>query len=857
MNLLTGAAIRRQFLDYFSSRGHTQVRSSSVAPHNDPTLLFTNAGMVQFKNVFTGAEQRSYSRAVSSQKCLRVSGKHNDLEAVGRTARHQTFFEMLGNFSFGDYFKEEAIEYGWEFMTHTMGLPADKLYITVFKEDDEAHAIWEKKIGLPPARIIRLGEKDNFWSMGDTGPCGPCSEIHIDRGEGTGCGRPECDVECECDRFIELWNLVFMQYDRGADGKLNPLPNPSIDTGMGLERLASVIQGKPTNFDTDLILPVITGMEQMTAAKYGASPETDVSFRVIGDHVRALAFLVADGINPSNEGRGYVLRRIVRRALRHGRMLGVNEPFAYKLAPIVVEMMKESYPELEEAAKAITGVALAEERSFASTLEHGMKMIEEMIGEARAKNETAIAGAQLFRLYDTYGFPLDLARDIIGDAGLDMDMEGYNALMGQAQEKARKSWKGGAAAKTAGVYTSGEPTRFTGYDEEETVDSVVTAIIKDGAVIPQAGDGEEVEIILDKTPFYAESGGQATDTGVMENDSVHAQVLEVTKPDGARWVHKIRIAKGTLKTGDKLTCLVDRTRRADIRRNHSATHLLHAALRQVIGAHVKQAGSLVAPDRLRFDYTHFIAPDPVDLTRIETMVNENIMANAAVETKEKSVEEAVASGAMALFGEKYGDAVRVVTMGDFSMELCGGSHARATGDIGLFRIVSEGGVAAGVRRIEAVTGVGALAHVRAREEELARIGAALKSGGADLATLAQKQVDRARELERENRKLKEKLASGGGGSDSSQFEMKDEISSTIYHIREVEGADAQTLRAYVDNQKNRIKSGGVIVVMARQGEKALVAVGVTDDMTKKIQAGKIIKEVAAIVGGGGGGRPDF
>ncbi|MDH5510195.1 MAG: alanine--tRNA ligase, partial [Nitrospinota bacterium] len=571
MNSFTGAQIRRQFLDYFVSRGHTEVRSSSVAPQNDPTLLFTNAGMVQFKNVFTGAEQRPYSRAASSQKCLRVSGKHNDLEAVGRTARHQTFFEMLGNFSFGDYFKENAIEYGWEFLTGAMGLPADNLHITVFREDDEAHKIWETNIGLPSTRISRLGEKDNFWSMGDTGPCGPCSEIHIDRGPDTGCGRPECDVECECDRFIELWNLVFMQYDRGADGKMTPLPNPSIDTGMGLERLASVIQGKPTNFDTDLILPVITAMERMTDAKYGASPETDVSFRVIGDHVRALAFLVADGINPSNEGRGYVLRRIVRRALRHGRMLGVNEPFACKLAPVVVDMMKESYPELEEASAAITGVALAEEKSFAATLDHGMKLIDEMISEARATGKTTVAGEDLFKLYDTHGFPVDLARDIIGDAGLETDKYGYDELMSLAQEKARKSWKGAAAAKTAEVYTNGEPTVFTGYEEEETHGAMVKAIIKEQASIPQAGAGEEVEIMLDKTPFYAESGGQATDIGVMENDTFRGQVLEVTKPDGARWVHKVKIAQGELLAGDKVTCRVDHSRRSHIRRNHSAT----------------------------------------------------------------------------------------------------------------------------------------------------------------------------------------------------------------------------------------------------------------------------------------------
>ncbi|MDH4183178.1 MAG: alanine--tRNA ligase [Nitrospinota bacterium] len=853
---MAGALIRRRFLEYFVSKSHTEVRSSPLAPQNDPTLLFTNAGMVQFKNVFTGAEQRPYKRAASSQKCLRVSGKHNDLESVGRTARHQTFFEMLGNFSFGDYFKEQAIEYGWEFMTQKIGLPADNLHATVFREDDDAAEIWARNIGLPANRIHRLGEKDNFWSMGDTGPCGPCSEIHIDRGPAVGCGRPDCSVECECDRFIELWNLVFMQFDRDADGKLNPLPKPSVDTGMGLERLAAVIQGKSTNFDTDLIFPIIEAMGKMTDVKYGSAPETDVSFRVIGDHVRALAFLVADGINPSNEGRGYVLRRIARRALRHGRMLGVNEPFAHKLAPVVVEMMKESYPELAEAQKAIIGVTLAEEKSFASTLEFGMKMIDGMVGETKAKGAAAISGADLFRLYDTYGFPLDLARDVITDAGLGLDMDGYNALMEEAQEKARKSWKGGAAAKTSPLYAAGEPTLFLGYDAEETNGAAVISIIKEGAATDRAAEGDEVEIILDKTPFYAESGGQASDLGVMENESAHLRVLSVTKPNGTHWAHKVKIAQGAIARGEIVNCKVDHDRRADIRRNHSATHLLHAALRQTLGAHVKQAGSLVAPERLRFDYTHFTAPDKAELDLIESMVNRNIMANAPVRTEIKSVEEAVKSGAMALFGEKYGEAVRVVAMGEFSTELCGGTHASATGDIGLFKIVSEGGVAAGVRRIEGVTGVGALEHLRKRDEELEKIGAILKAGG-DLPAMVQKQIDRAKELEKENRKLKEKLASGGGGGETELVEIEAGGVKARLVATEVEGADAQTLRAFVDNQKNKLKTGAIIVAMAREGEKALIAVGVTEDLTKKIQAGKIIKEVAAIVGGGGGGRPDF
>ena len=851
----TGQDIRRKFLDYFVANGHTKTPSSSLVPSSDPTLLFINAGMVPFKNVFTGKEKRPYTRAASSQKCLRVSGKHNDLEAVGRTARHQTFFEMLGNFSFGDYFKEQAIEYGWEFLTSKIGLPEEKLYVTVFREDDEAYSIWEKKIGVPAARIARMGEKDNFWSMGDTGPCGPCSEIHIDRGEGLGCGRPECSVECECDRYIELWNLVFMQFDRAQDGTMTPLPNPSIDTGMGLERLASVVQGKPTNFDTDLILPVIKGMEEMTDHKYGASPETDVSFRVIGDHIRALAFLVADGVNPSNEGRGYVLRRIMRRALRHGRMLGVTDPFAYRLAPVVVGMMKDAYPELLDFREAISGVALAEERSFSATLEYGMKTINELIEEARAKKSGSIEGEDLFKLYDTRGFPLDLARDIAEDAGLDLDMEGFKFLMTQQQEQARKSWKGAAGEDVPQVYKTGGPTTFTGYDEKETEGAAIAAIIAGGELKGEAAAGGEVEIIFDKTPFYAESGGQVGDEGVVKNDAFHGQVVKVSKPDGQRWVHTVKVVSGEARAGDKVDLKVDHEKRSAIRRNHSATHLLHAALRQVIGAHVKQAGSLVGPDKLRFDYTHFTQPDKMALETIEEMVNRRILENLAVATSVKSVEEAVNDGATALFGEKYGESVRVVKMGEFSMELCGGTHAGATGDIGLFRIVSEGGVAAGVRRIEAVTGLGALHDSRGKDEELGRIGVALKTGGADLAALVAKQGERVRELEKENRALKEKLASGGGqGADETQIEAGGKTFRLVAQV--IDGADAQTLRSFIDDRKNRIKSG-VVAAGARQGGKALLAVGVTDDLVKTVQAGKIIKELAGMVGGGGGGRADF
>ncbi len=860
---MTGSQVRRSFLDYFTSKGHTEIASAPLTPANDPTLLFTNAGMVQFKDVFTGLDKRSYKTATSSQKCLRVSGKHNDLDTVGRTARHHTFFEMLGNFSFGDYFKEQAIEYGWEFLTQMLGLPAERLYATVYTDDDDAARIWEENIGLPCDRIARFGEKDNFWSMGDTGPCGPCSEIHYDRGEDYKCDNPDCGIDCECDRFLELWNLVFMQYERDQAGKMTPLPNPSIDTGLGLERLVSVIQGKETNFETDLILPVIRHMERLTDAVYGESASTDISFRVIGDHMRATVFLIADGIMPSNEGRGYVLRRIVRRALRHGRMLGVTEPFAHRLVETVAEIMKDCYPELLESEKLIRGATLGEEESFGDTLENGMRLIEETIHTEKSKGSNVISGAELFKLYDTYGFPIDLAVEIVQEAGMKADMPGYEKLMTAQREEARKSWTGAAGTASAAEVLSsavGEVpgTEFVGYE----VDTVITRVLK---VITEGNDGQEapiedsVKLILEKTPFYAESGGQVSDTGTIANDSFEAKVTWVGKPDGTHWIHKAIVEKGTVREGDRVTAKIDTDTRNDIRRNHSATHLLHSALRKALGPQVKQGGSLVDADRLRFDYTHYKALDSDDVRRIEKLVNGKIMENIGVTTVEMDMDDAVASGAMALFGEKYGDKVRVVTMGEFSKELCGGTHAGATGDIGMFKIISEGGVASGLRRIEAVTGRGALELVFSREDELYEIGAVLKSPAANLAEKVKKQSERLKELEKENRNLKEKLASGSfrsGTADNEPVEVKvnDEVYKVV--IETIEDADAAMLRSFVDNQKNRIKSG-LVVAGSKEGDKALLAVGVTDDMTGKVQAGKIIKEIAAIVGGGGGGRPDF
>jgi alanyl-tRNA synthetase len=853
---MTGTQMRKMFLRYFVSNGHTSVRSSSLAPANDPTLLFTNAGMVQFKDLFLGREKLPYKRAVSAQKCLRVSGKHNDLESVGRTARHHTFFEMLGNFSFGDYFKEKAAEYAWDFIVNHAKIPADRLYVTVYKDDDEAAKIWEDQVGVPHDRIYRLGEKDNFWSMGDTGPCGPCSEIHYDRGVEHSCGKPDCGVACDCDRFLELWNLVFMQYNRDSKGKLTPLPNPSIDTGMGLERLVSVVQGKDNNFDTDLILPIILHMERLTDVKYPSSPASDVSFRVIGDHARAVTFLIADDINPSNEGRGYVLRRILRRALRHGRLLGVKEPFLHKLTDTVIEVMKDAYPEIGNYARVIRQVTLSEEQGFSATLEYGMNLIAELIENAKAKTGGVIAGPEAFKLYDTYGFPMDLAVEITREAGVSIDMDGFNGHMKTQREKARVSWKGahdGGSSRSEykTVLSVVSPTGFMGY-ENRVVKTKVVALIKNRASVSSASAGEDIEIVLANTPFYAESGGQVGDIGVIYHGTFRAEVTDVSTVDGVHWIHRGRVDSGTVNIGDSVTAKIDDTRRNDIRRNHSATHLLHTALRLSLGSHVKQAGSLVTPERMRFDYTHFTAPGAEELARIEQAVNEKIMENLTVKTEVKSLEEATQSGAMALFGEKYSENVRVVSMGDYSRELCGGTHVEATGDIGFFKILSEGGIAAGSRRLEAVTGRGALEFVRRLTEELADIGEALKSPPVDLADKARKNMDRIRELEKENRKLKERLFSGKSAPESEAVNA----GGVRVIVENLDDADEESLRSFVDNAKNRLGSGVVVAGTVKDG-RALVAVGVTNDLLGKIHAGKLVKEIASIVGGGGGGRPDF
>ena len=701
---MTGNEIRSQFLNYFEKHHHRVVRSSSLVPQDDPTLLFINAGMVQFKRVFLGEDKRDYVRATTSQKCVRAGGKHNDLENVGYTARHHTFFEMLGNFSFGDYFKEGAIEFAWDLLTNGYGLPEDKLYGSIYLDDDEAYELWHKNIGLPDERIVRFGEEDNFWSMGDTGPCGPCSEILIDRGEQYGCGKPDCAVGCECDRYLEIWNLVFMQFNRDASGQMTPLPKPSIDTGMGLERIVSLIQDVPTNFDTDLIQPIVRETENLAEKRFGESRSTDVAMKVIADHSRAAAFLIGDGILPSNEGRGYVLRRILRRALRYGRNIGLNRPFLHKTAGVVFDIMQPAYPELSEASAFITNIIENEEVRFLETLDSGLKLLNDSLSEIKAKGETQVPGDVIFKLYDTFGFPVDIVRDVVRDENMHLDMEGFDNAMARQRERSRSV---ATFATISEAYkklsAAGFKPEFRGY-QMLTCESKVTLIVADGAEISEATAGQSIELVTEETPFYAEAGGQVGDTGKITHKNFEMEVVNTIKDPTGLVIHKGNIISGKVKKGNKVTLVVDGAKREATALNHTATHILHAVLREVLGEHVKQAGSLVAPDRLRFDFTHISQIDSETLTDIEMRVNRWIRANVSTQTQEMEAEKAFKSGATALFEEKYGDQGRVVSLADFSKELCGGTHTGKTGDIGLFKIVSESSIASGVRRIEALTG---------------------------------------------------------------------------------------------------------------------------------------------------------
>ena len=853
---MTGDEIRNKFLQYFKDRGHTVVPSCSLVPKNDPTLMFTNAGMVQFKDVFLGEEKRNYDRAVSVQKCVRAGGKHNDLEMVGRTARHHTFFEMLGNFSFGDYFKKEAIQFGWEFLTDVIGLPRDRLYISVFEDDDEAFNLWVNEVKMPRERIYKMGEKDNFWAMGPTGPCGPCSEIFIDQGKTVGCGQPSCKVGCDCDRFLEIWNLVFMQYDRDESGKLSPLPNPCIDTGMGLERLAAVVQGRTTNYDTDLMMSIINEAARITGKEYGKQDEVNVSLRVLTDHARASAFLISDGVIPSNEGRGYVLRKIMRRGLRHGKLLGQKGPFFYRITSKVIDDFREAYPDLNNNKDFIQKVVINEEESFGNTLHYGTQRLEEILEKVRKEKLTAIPGEEIFKLYDTYGFPTDLVEETAKDAGLALDMEGYTRAMNDQKAKAIASWKGSGEKEVASFYKeflqSSPPTVFEGYGTTQG-EGRVLAILKDQEPVDSASSGDEIEFLTDKTPFYGESGGQVGDSGRAFNENIQLELNDANKPLPGLIVHKAKIVQGTLHTGDNLTLEVNRHTRGDTALNHSATHLLHAALKEVLGEHIKQAGSLVASNRLRFDYTHFSPLADKERIRIESRVNEKIRENIQVLTQEMDIDSAIKEGAMALFGEKYGETVRVVNIPGFSKELCGGTHVTATGDIGLFRITSEGGIASGVRRIEAVTGATAYDTIRAEQESLSAIRGLLKAPSHEEIAKLKKLLAKNRQLEKEVSALKEKLVSGKESTGTDDVQKVGEIS---YLIKKLEGMDAKTLRTFIDNAKNQLKSGIVVVGSVADG-KVSMAAGVTKDLTDKYHAGNIIKQIAVIVGGNGGGRPDM
>ncbi|KPJ79516.1 MAG: alanyl-tRNA synthetase [Gammaproteobacteria bacterium SG8_30] len=840
---MSSSELRTAFLEFFRERGHTVVPSSPLVPGNDPTLLFTNAGMVQFKDVFLGNDRRSYTRAASSQRCVRAGGKHNDLENVGYTARHHTFFEMLGNFSFGDYFKREAIGYAWEFITGTLGIPAGRLWVTVYEDDDEAASIWLEEIGVDPARFSRLGEKSNFWAMGDTGPCGPCSEIFYDHGPEIAGGPPGTPEE-DGDRYVEIWNLVFMQFDRASDGTLTPLPKPSVDTGMGLERIAAVMQGVHSNYEIDLFRNLISAAADVTDQKTVDSP----SLRVIADHIRACAFLIVDGVLPSNEGRGYVLRRIIRRAIRHGYKLGQGEPFFFKLVQVLADQMGQAYPELVKNADVAMRVLKQEEERFAETLSTGMSLLEqEIAGLGGAK---VIPGKAVFKLYDTFGFPVDLTADIARERGLSVDQAGFEAAMEEQRERARAA--SGFKVDLRADVAPDVATAFCGYDSLESVGRVV-ALFRDGSPVERLAHGEQGQVLLDSTPFYAESGGQVGDLGVLEGEHA-AFAVEDTRKLGKAHAHVGTLARGELKVGDRVTARVDAETRQATVLNHSATHLLHAALREVLGTHVAQKGSLVAPDRLRFDFSHFQPVVPEELERIERMVNAEIRRNSAAEIRMTSYDEAIASGAMALFGEKYGDEVRVLAIGDFSTELCGGTHVRRAGDIGLFRIISESGVAAGVRRIEAVTGENALDHDAATEATLRHVASLVKGSPADVEDKVRQLIERQKKLEREVSTLKSRLASGQG---VDLAESAVDVAGVKVVAARVDGADAKSLREAVDALKGKLKTAVVVLGAPTDDGKVVLVAGVTGDLTGKVKAGELVGKVAAQVGGKGGGRPDF
>ncbi|HRR46967.1 MAG TPA: alanine--tRNA ligase [Syntrophales bacterium] len=855
---MTASEIREKFLKFFEGHGHAIVPSSSLIPKDDPTLLFTNSGMVQFKNCFLGLEDRGYSRAASSQKCVRAGGKHNDLENVGYTARHHTFFEMLGNFSFGDYFKKESIAWGWEFLTVNMGLPKDKLWITIYKDDDEAFEIWNKEMGVPAERIVRMGMESNFWMMGETGPCGPCSEILYDQGPEVGCGRPECSVECDCDRHLEIWNHVFTQFDRDKDGNFHPLPKPNIDTGMGLERLAAVVQGVRSNYETDLFTPIIAGIAGICGRAYGANAEADVSMRVIADHSRAVTFLIGDGVLPSNEGRGYVLRRILRRAARHGKLLGIDRPFLHEVVSLVVTVMREAYPDVIDKESYIKKVVINEEQRFIETLDTGLRILGEEVARLKEEHRQIIPGEVVFKLYDTFGFPVDLTADIVRKDGLSLDMEGFEAAMEAQREKARESWKGSGEQAVADSYKKlsvrGIATEFIGYHGVTEATARVTAILKKDAEVEELAAGENGEIFVAETPFYGEKGGQVGDTGVITgDDGALFEVWDTQCPTDTLITHIGKMKEGRIRVGDLVQLRVDEAARRATEAHHSGTHVLNAALRKILGDHVKQAGSSVTPERLRFDFTHFSRIEAEELDAIENIANDYIRRNAEVNTRVLPKEEAMKTGAAAVFDEKYSDNVRVVKMGDFSMELCGGTHVNRTGDIGALKVIGESAVAAGVRRIEAVTGAEAIKYFKAVEAELKKSAGLLRTHPLEVTERVDRLLKHQRELEREIEALKGKLAA----RDSADLIGRArEIKGVKVLATTVEAPDVKTLRDFGDKLRDKLASG-VILLGARVEGKAMLLCMVTKDLTGRYHAGNVIKAVAPLVGGSGGGRPDM
>lgn len=851
--MMTGNEIRQKFLEYFKKHEHRHVRSSSLVPADDPTLLFTNAGMVQFKRVFIGEEKREYTMATTSQKCVRAGGKHNDLENVGYTARHHTFFEMLGNFSFGHYFKKEAIAFAWDLLTNGYGLPPEKLWISIYLDDDEAFTLWHEEIGVPADRIVRLGEKDNFWAMGDTGPCGPCSEIHIDRGPEYGCDNPECAVGCDCDRYLEIWNLVFMQFNRDADGTMTPLPKPSIDTGMGLERIAAVVQGVDTNYDTDLFVPIMEKVGELSGKKLGEDPEVDVAMKVIADHSRAAAFLIGDGVLPSNEGRGYVLRRIMRRAIRYGRNIGLKKPFLKETVRVVFALMADAYPELKAQDSFITNVLENEEIRFSETLDNGLRLLEETLQDLSSKNESVIPGDVIFKLYDTYGFPVDILRDITKGTDFILDMDGFDAAMAQRKEQSRtKISFSGITEAYKELSSAGVQTEFTGYDGTEDTGTVLLLVREDAACDQVSGEGA-LEVVTDRTCFYAESGGQTGDCGIISGEDFEMKVTSTVKDPTGIFIHKGTLVSGSVAKGAVVSLHVDDEKRADTARNHTATHLLHAALQDVVGDHVKQSGSLVEAERLRFDFTHFAGVDRDTLDEIESWVNHMIRSNIPVSTAVMTAEEAFETGATALFEEKYGDVVRVVSLSGISKEFCGGTHTGYSGDIGCFVITGEGSVAAGIRRIEALTGRAAMEWLQERNRTLLDAAMLLKDKPETLVDRVHRALVDLKAKEKEVEQLKARLAEISAGDITEGVR---EINGVKVLARKVTVDNPAALRELADKMKDKLGSG-VVVLGTESGGKVLLIAGVSKDLMGRFHAGNIVKAAAKVVGGGGGGRPDM